>query len=294
MEDLIAEHTPPGRTPDADPSAFAFEHPNEWIVSYAQTREDVLLCRALHDVHRGFYIDFGAHDPTALSVTWAFYGRGWHGMNVEPDPLYAEKLRKERPRDVTLEVALGQSPGIGTLYEFGDTGLSTLVKEIADGHVAAGFKATERRIPVTTMAALLNDLGDQEVHFLKIDVEGYERQVLRGADFTNVRPWIVLIEAIRPTTTASSCESWEPLLLEAGYEFAYFDGLNRYYIADEHLDPKRYFSVPVISCDLFRDSEVVRLSAAIAALQRDGVQQQQARLVGRLPDGMADIWSVIE
>ena len=287
MEDLIAEHTPPERSPDADPQALPFEYPKEAIISYAQTREDVLLWSALHNVHRGFYVDIGAHDPTALSVTRAFYDHGWRGINVEPDPIYAEKLRKERPRDVTLEVALSHSPGMATLYEFGDTGLSTLVKEIADGHMTAGFKATERRIPVTTLAALLDDLGDRQVHFLKIDVEGFERQVLRGADFAKVRPWIVLLESVRPMTTVASYGSWEPLLLEAGYEFAYFDGLNRYYIAEEHPGLKRFFSVPVSACDPFRDNEVVRLSAAVADLERDSVQQ--ASLVGRLSGVLADL-----
>ena len=287
MEDLIAEHVSPGRAPDADPQALGFEYPKEAIVSYAQTREDVLLWRALHNVHRGFYIDVGAHDPTTLSVTRAFYDHGWHGINVEPDPLYAEKLRKERPRDVTLEVALSHSPGMATIYEFGDAGLSTLVKEIADGHMAAGFKATERRVLVTTLAALLDDLGDQQVHFLKIDVEGYERQVLLGANFANVRPWIVLLEAVRPTTTEATYGSWEPLMLEAGYKFAYFDGLNRYYIAEEHPELRRYFSVPVSICDPFRDGEVVRLSAAVTELERDSVRQ--ASLVGRLSGVMADL-----
>ena len=56
---------------------------------YAQTHEDVLLWRALHNVQHGFYIDIGAHDPTALSVTRAFYEHGWRGINVEPDPQYA-------------------------------------------------------------------------------------------------------------------------------------------------------------------------------------------------------------
>ena len=287
MDDSFAEHTTPGPVPGAAPQALAFEYPKQAIVSYAQTHEDVLLWRALHNVHRGFYIDIGAHDPTLLSVTRAFYDHGWRGINVEPDPLYAEKLRKERPRDVTLEVALSHSPGMATLYEFGDTGLSTLTKEIADGHMAAGFKATERRIPVTTLAAVLDDLGDQQVHFLKIDVEGYERQVLRGADFAKVRPWIVLLEAVRPMTTVASYGSWEPLLLEAGYEYAYFDGLNRYYIAQEHSSLKRCFSVPVSACDAFRDSEVVRLTANVAELERDSVHQ--ASLVGRLSGVMADL-----
>ena len=287
MDDLIADPTPPGPAFDADASARDFEYPKAAIISYAQTHEDVLLWRALHKVHRGFYIDVGAHDPTALSVTRAFYDRGWRGINVEPNPSYVAKLRKERPRDVTLEVALGHSPGMATFYEFGDTGLSTLVKVIADEHIAAGFKAAELRVPVTTLAAVTDDLGDQPVHFLKIDVEGYERQVLRGANLEKVRPWIVLIEAVRPMTTISSYEVWEPLLLEAGYKFVYFDGLNRFYVAEEQFGLERYFSVPVSICDPFRDSEVARLSDSVAELEREKVER--ADLVARLSEVVADL-----
>jgi len=279
---MIADHASPGRVPDADAPALAFEYPKkEAIISYAQTREDVLLWRALHNVHGRFYIDIGAHDPTALSVTRAFYDQGWHGINVEPNPSYAEKLRKERPRDVTLEVALGHSPGMATFYEFGDAGLSTLVKEIAQEHMATGFKATERRVPVTTLAAILDDLGDQQVHFLKIDVEGYERQMRLGVDFAKVRPWIVLIEAVWSMTSIPSYGTWEPLLLEAATDLdIYFDDLNRFDFAAAHPGLKRYFLCPVNIWDSFRDSEVVRLSGPVAELERDKVQQ--ADLVVRL------------
>jgi hypothetical protein len=90
---------------------------------------------------------------------------------------------------------------MATFHEFGDTGLSTMLKEIADEHLTGGLETTELRVPVTTLAAVTDDLGDQQVHFLKIDVEGYERQVLRGANFGKVRLWIVLIEAVRPMTS---------------------------------------------------------------------------------------------
>jgi FkbM family methyltransferase len=280
MENPTDDCTLPEQASHEDNLALAFEYPKEAIISYAPTREDVLLWRALHSVHNGFYIDVGAHDPTTLSVTRAFYDRGWRGINVEPNPVYAQRLRDERPRDVTVELALGQSPGMAKLFEFGDTGLSTLVKEFADEHTAAGLEATERLVPVTTLAKLLNDLGDQPVHFLKIDVEGYEQQVVAGADFTKVRPWIVLIEAVRPMTAVASWECWEPLLLEAGYEYVYFDGLNRFYVATEHRELKQYFSVPVNVCDPFRDGEFVRLTAVISGLRRDPVKHDVPRLGG--------------
>src|SRR6516165_7846565 len=120
-----------------DTMAPPVEYPKESIVSYSETHEDVLLWRALHKIQSGFYVDVGAHDPVALSVTKAFYDRGWGGIDVEPIPMRAAKFRKERPRDETFEVALGQIPGVATIYDFGDTGLSTLVRGIADGHATA-------------------------------------------------------------------------------------------------------------------------------------------------------------
>jgi hypothetical protein len=45
------------------------------FISYAQNYEDVVLHRALSDVQRGFYVDVGAQDPIADSVTRAFYER---------------------------------------------------------------------------------------------------------------------------------------------------------------------------------------------------------------------------
>jgi hypothetical protein len=87
------------------------EYPATGIISYAQNREDVLLWRALHDVENGFYIDVGAQDPTHHSVTRAFYDRGWCGVNIEPAAGCFQKLCAERPRDLTLQVALGNREG---------------------------------------------------------------------------------------------------------------------------------------------------------------------------------------
>ena len=73
----------------------------------------------------------------------------------------------------------------------------------------------------------------QEVHFLKVDVEGWEEAVLLGNDWSINRPWIVLVEATLPLSAMESFQGWEPILLNAGYEFAFADGLNRFYVSKE-------------------------------------------------------------
>ncbi len=86
------------------------------------------------------------------------------------------------------------------------------------------------------MKTALASLEGGPVHWLKIDVEGLEEEVLRGWDSTTLRPWIMVIEATIPMSTELRYEGADRILVDAGYQFAYFDGLNRFYVASKHSD----------------------------------------------------------
>ena len=71
----------------------------------------------------------------------------------------------------------------------------------------------------------------QDIHFCKIDVEGYEKEVLEGvSDWRKFRPYIFVIESTLPGTYTPSHEKWENILLENDYILAFQAGINRYYI----------------------------------------------------------------
>jgi Methyltransferase FkbM domain len=115
---------------------------------------------------------------------------------------------------------------------------------------------------VTTLAAICQRYAPRDIHFLKIDVEGAEQSVLTGADFTTFRPWIVLVEATWPNSQEASHESWESRLIDAGYRFVWFDGLNRFYVAAERYEElHQHFRTPPNVFDNF-------LRAAEAELAR--------------------------
>jgi FkbM family methyltransferase len=214
------------------------------FISYAQNYEDVILWRALHDVERGFYVDVGAADPEEWSVTCAFYERGWCGINVEPLDEYFDKLKQARPRDTNLKVTVGREAGVRILHTIAGSGLSTFDPQIAARHKAAGWETCETIVPTLTLAKILEDCGPSTVHFLKIDVEGAELEVLEGMILGRLRPWIILIEATEPLSTASTRDNWERLVIGQGYQFAYFDGLNCFYVADEVSQLKEKLAVP--------------------------------------------------
>jgi len=215
-------------------------------VSYAQNFEDVMLLRALSRIERGFYIDVGAAAPEADSVTKLFSDRGWHGVNIEPTPHLLDQLKARRDRDINLGLALSDYEGSATFHVIDETGLSSLSEEVVSAHVASGLSSTELTVPVTTLRALwqAHVPDGQDVHFLKIDVEGEEAGVVRGADWDGQRPWIVVVEATRPASQTPSHEEWEPILLGHRYRFVYWDGLNRFYLAEEHAELAAAFETP--------------------------------------------------
>ena len=248
------------------------------FVSYAQNYEDVMLRRALAKVDRGFYIDVGAAEPYADSVTAAFYERGWRGINIEPMPGPFERLARARPQDVNLQVAVENRQTVARYFAVdGGNGISTGIPKLAEEYRDANWDISQVTVAVTTLRDICETyVGEKPVHFLKIDVEGNEREVLASADFNTFRPWIILVEATEPNSQIPSHEGWEVLLLEAKYHFVYFDGLNRFYVSAEKMDElKHAFMVPPNWFDGFvraSESDMIRratdLERQLAELQR--------------------------
>lgn len=230
------------------------------VVSYAQNQEDIMLHRVLRDVSHGFYVDVGAQQPIVDSVTKLFYDQGWRGINIDPLPQWHRMLEEDRPHDVNLQLALGEQPGRISIYAIADTGLSTADQEFARRHAELGYEATEIVVDVRTLDDVCAQYAPADVHFLKIDVEGAEEGVLRGFSFERIRPWVVVVEAVEPVAqregdaaseAVTTHQHWEPILLEKGYEFVYWDGLNRFYLAKEHPDLRDRFDAPPNPLDAF-------------------------------------------
>lgn len=238
------------------------------FVSYGQNHEDVILWRALSHVTDGTYVDVGAADPEELSVTKALYERGWSGLNIEALPDMAAQLRRARPRDITVQVAVGTAtePTV-TFHELVGTGLSTLVGTIAEQHEQAGFVKRDIEVPTSTLNRLLEENGfaGRQIHFLKVDVEGAEADVLRSIDFSVWRPWVLVIEATAPNSPEPTHEEWEPYVLDSGYEWCLFDGISRYYVAKEHAEELRpKLSYPACVLDDFIPVDVHELKQTLA------------------------------
>ena len=215
------------------------------FISYSQNAEDVLLWRALGHVKHGFYIDVGANDPEEHSVTKAFYDAGWRGISIEPLPSFHQAFLEQRPRDVNLAIAAGSANGELTLYDTPQVrGWASPEQSVAELHRSEGHEVVELTVPVRTLASVCEEhVQGRQIHFLKIDVEGFEGEVLKGMDFARWRPWVLVIEATLPNSRETNHASWEHMVTSQGYRFVWFDGLNRYYVAEEHSELAQHFGI---------------------------------------------------
>lgn len=214
---------------------------------YAQNKEDLLIGGFFPDVDRGFYIDVGANDPVHDSVTKLFYDNGWRGINVEPIQKHWEALQKQRPEDINLQIGLSNKAGRlqFTEYPEGD-GLSTFDVSMQKMYEAGKHNFPTRKIhkyevEVRTLQSVVEEVKPKHIHFIKVDVEGYEYEVIKGYDWRFVRPELVCIEANHIH------KDWRPMLENNSYEFVFFDGVNNYYLAKESLYRKKYFNYPDIA-----------------------------------------------
>jgi FkbM family methyltransferase len=238
------------------------------LVSYAQNREDVLLYRALSGQSAGFYIDIGANDPTVCSITKSFYELGWHGINIEPVRPVFHRLAAERPRDINLNIGISNCQQTLRFYEcVNESTLSTFSASLAAWLAAPprGFVFKERQVAVMTLAQVCAQYVREPIDFLSIDAETHEREVIEGHDWTRWRARIVIVEDGVCADTGRTChDQWEPYLLQANYLFAFFDGVNRFYVRKEDEQLLPLLQVPVNSTDNYITYERESLTKELA------------------------------
>src|SRR6516165_9081447 len=229
-----------------------------------------MLARVFSGRTDGFYVDVGAGDPVALSVTKWFYDLGWSGINIEPNRSLFKKLSADRSRDVNLDCGAGASRKSAQFMEMPIPELSSFDSRVharARGQKIFGTTRTVRVLPLTEI--LDQYAGERHIDFLKIDVEGWEREVLCGLDLEKYRPTVILVESTWPETRIESQSEWEDDLIAARYTFVYFDGINRFYLANEHLHLKENLVLPPNIFDDIQPAALVQMESELRHYQAE-------------------------
>ena len=157
-----------------------------------------------------------------------------------------------------------------------DSGLSGFERP-PDELVPEGFSFTAKRVRCARLDTLIDEhASGRTIDFLKIDVEGAERDVLSSFDPETIRPTVILVEAISPLENRQNHEDWESLLVDHGYVFAAFDGINRFYVPVEHVELIDTLAYPMSVLDRY-EAYRGRLSAPAARRRHSNEQAARGR-----------------
>ena len=165
---------------------------------HSQEKQDFLLdTRIFQGYKRGIFVEVGAWDGVAYSNTLFFEKeRKWTGITIEPHPDRYEELKQNRPNTIHLNVAVNDvDEVVDFLTITGNTSMLSGIKSHYDPrHIQRIENETKRlgtsytTIPITSkrLDTIFTEHNIQRVHYLSIDVEGSEFNVIRSIDFGKV------------------------------------------------------------------------------------------------------------
>jgi FkbM family methyltransferase len=188
---------------------------------YSHWGEDSIIEFLFSSVSDGRYLDIGCFHPALYSNTMRLYGKGWTGLNIDPNPFMIKQCQLMRPRDVSLNKAAGKEHGSIEYYSFHDWASSnTASREFAN--IIAKNQNLEmpvgKTVELVTMAELMEEyFSDRTPEFVNIDVEDLDVDVLKSGDWSRYRPHVLAIEDINFSITAPHESAIYRFLREQGY-----------------------------------------------------------------------------
>lgn len=225
------------------------------FVAHGQNFEDVVLWRALKRVHAGHYVDVGCGDPNLNSVTRSFYDRGWSGVTVDASGNSVAEHVASRPRDLQVYCTIANDAVSEPESPISrDTHPSALSSVVDDALGDAGSAGGTRAISAMRLDSVLESTNwsPTDIQFIVINDPGNQYAILKSIDLSRWRPWVLVVNAMRPDSAGPDWESWEGYLLSSGYQFCLFDGMSRFYVSDEKsADLKSMLSYPACVLDGF-------------------------------------------
>lgn len=172
---------------------------------FSQCGQDKWLAETVFPgLRNGVFVDIGAHDGVSFSNTCFLEKRlGWTGIAIEPMPDVFERLDANRGC-IKVNGCISASTGKARFRRI--TGYSEMLSGLVEQYDPRHLERIEREIGVHggsveeievtchRLNALLEEHGMRDVHYMNIDVEGAEYDILRSIDFDAVNIKVCGIE----------------------------------------------------------------------------------------------------
>jgi len=165
--------------------------------SYSQFGEDLVLSTYINPSKKGFYVDVGAYHPFKFSNTYFYYKKGWNGINIDAKPGSMEAFKKNRRRDINLEMGISNNKEELDFYIYKEPAYNTFSKDLAGLRTSQGLKYFKKEtIKTNSLENILDQYlpKDTKIDFISIDAEGLDLSVLKSNNWEKYQPDYILVE----------------------------------------------------------------------------------------------------
>lgn len=216
-------------------------------VTYSQNGEDIIAISILTSlldipIEQMNYIEIGANHPINMSNTYKLYKLGAEGILIEPNPELCKEIEKVRPRDICLNLAITEENDL-TYYVTNYPELNTLsIDYIKKWNATDDSRKIEIIQKIKVKKTSINDIlnkffKDKDLHYLSIDVEGEDENILRSINYEQFSPSLICIEPSDYFFKGRS-ESIDQFMDTKNYKKIAQNYANRFYVKRELLESK--------------------------------------------------------
>jgi hypothetical protein len=206
---------------------FCLRHAAE---SSSQYFQDLWVAYELGSMRGGFFVEFGAANGKRISNTWYLEKTlGWTGILAEPARIWYPALRTNRKGAID-ERCVWKQTGQKVLFNEAPVALNSTIHEYSEGDGIARTRRGGTHYEVETVSLL--DLlrfwnAPRRIHYMSIDTEGSEPDILEAFDFSAYDVELFTIEQ-RRTNKAQI----EALMASKGYtpKFSNFSRYDGWYV----------------------------------------------------------------
>lgn len=220
-------------------------------LSFSSFGEDNALAMLLNPQKNGTYVDVGANDPIKGSNTALLYFSGWSGLTIDPNPMFAPRFRKLRPRDIHLTMGVAAKRTELTHFQFETDSINTFSEERAGQLISEGTRPVrQEKISCRPLYEIIREhLPGKHVDLLCVDCEGLDSEVLASAKLEKLRPTVLIVEDFMHYCSfrdGSSQGEFDGFLRSAGYSPIFQSAWSAIYVAQKWRElPRGAFHAPV-------------------------------------------------